>query len=290
MLDLRRLACFVTVAEIGNVSRAADVLHMTQSPLSRQIAQLEDELGIWLFRRERQRLHLTQEGAIFLPEARALLTAADALCARARALASGIEGQLRIGYVPGAMHADIVARMMQKFLRDRPAVEVSLHAGNSRNLAQAIADGTLDIAFIHHVPGDADSRHKLIFVEPLCLITPIARGEAKAHRLRDFSDADFIAMPKAASSDARQTLVEICERAGFAPNIRHEAADPLMVCAMVRAGLGVAIVQKGLADQFSGQVRSLALDDAAHAKMEIHALIGAAPSLAASAMFDMLEG
>ena len=290
MLDLRRLACFVAVAEIGNVSRAAEILHMTQSPLSRQIAQLEDDLGICLFRRERQRLYLTDEGAIFLPEARALLATADALRTKADALSSGAQGQLRIGYVAGAMHADIVARMMQKFLHDRPAVEVRLYEGNSRTLAQAIADGIMDIAFVHHVPVDAGAQHKLIFVEPLCLITPIAWGERKAHRLRDFSNADFIAMPKAANSDGLQTLVEMCEWAGFTPKIRHEAADPLMVCAMVRAGLGVAIIQKGLADRFSGQMHAIDLEESPNAQMKIYALIGAAPSIVATAMFDMVDG
>ncbi|WP_245489523.1 MULTISPECIES: LysR family transcriptional regulator [unclassified Mesorhizobium] len=117
MLDLRQIRYFVAVAEAGNVGRAAEQLHISQSPLSRQIIQLEEQLGVTLFERAKQRVHLNAEGRAFLAEARALLANAARLEELGRSLASGATGSLAIGYVEGAVHSGLVADMLKDFRR-----------------------------------------------------------------------------------------------------------------------------------------------------------------------------
>src|SRR2546429_5575453 len=116
-MDLRQLRYFVTVAETESIAQAAEALHISQSPLSRQILQLEHELGLKLFERAKQRIHLSPEGKVFLEEARDLLTQATRVRAQAESLASGRSGRLTIGYVDGAMHSGLLAALLQRFLK-----------------------------------------------------------------------------------------------------------------------------------------------------------------------------
>src|SRR5271155_3857791 len=99
-MELRHLRYFVVVAEEQNVTRAAERLHVSQPPLSRQMRDLEEELGVELFRRTAKSLALTEAGKIFLPEARAVLLRAEQAVQTVRAMAKGERGQLRVGYAP----------------------------------------------------------------------------------------------------------------------------------------------------------------------------------------------
>jgi len=107
-LDLRLLVAFIAVAETENVGQAASRLHISQSPLSRQIIQLEAQLGLRLFERARQRMRLTDEGRLFLKEARSLVAHASEVEAAARSIALGETGHIAVGYVEAAMHSNVL--------------------------------------------------------------------------------------------------------------------------------------------------------------------------------------
>ncbi|MGH8425309.1 MAG: LysR family transcriptional regulator, partial [Pseudomonas fluorescens] len=113
MIDIRQLRYFVAVAEEEHVGRAAERLHISQSPLSRQIAQLEERLGLTLFERSQQRIRLTRDGQTFLAETRALLTHANRLESLGKRLGRGEEGGLCIGYIENAMHAGVLPNALR---------------------------------------------------------------------------------------------------------------------------------------------------------------------------------
>ena len=144
-MELRHLRYFVVVAEEQNVTRAAERLHVSQPPLSRQIRDLEEELGVELFRRSAKSLALTEAGKIFLIEARAVLLRVDKAIETVRMVARRDRGSLRIGYAP-SLTAEFLPRALRLFEAERPGVRVALHDLSSEECLQRIADGKLDLA------------------------------------------------------------------------------------------------------------------------------------------------
>lgn len=250
MLDLRQIRYFVAVAEAGNVGRAAEQLHISQSPLSRQIMQLEEQLGVTLFERSKQRVHLNAEGRAFLAEARALLVNAARLEELGRKLASGATGSLAIGYVEGAVHAGLIAAMLREFRRERPDFHLQLR--NRRTVAQFedLRQRVLDLGFVYAPTpqGDPDIESMLVRREPLVLAIPEGDPlvDASDIRPRHLDARVWITVVRQPDDTNRAQFLAACMEAGFVPDIAYETADPLTSLGLVSAGLGLATVQESL--------------------------------------------
>ena len=139
MIDLRQLKYFVVVAEEEHVGRAAERLHISQSPLSRQIAQLEERLGLTLFERSQQRIRLTADGQTFLAETRSLLTHANRLESLGKRLGRGEDGGLCIGYIENAMHSGVLSTALRTLRVSRPNVHIALYSLHRRPRLKACA-------------------------------------------------------------------------------------------------------------------------------------------------------
>jgi LysR family transcriptional regulator, benzoate and cis,cis-muconate-responsive activator of ben and cat genes len=161
-VELRHLRYFVSVAETENVSRAALKLHISQPALSRQIRDLEEEIGVLLLERTAKSVCLTQAGRVFLPEARAVLQRADQAINKAKAVA-GADTELRIGYSPTPT-ARLLPAILRAYQRAMPDVRVRLHDWrNDENLA-GLRQGRLHLAFVFPPPrksalGNRASKH-----------------------------------------------------------------------------------------------------------------------------------
>ena len=125
-MELRHFRYFVAVAEEENVSRAARKLHISQPGISRQIQDLEDEIGFQLFERSAKSLRLTEAGKVFLGEARAVLQHAEEAVKKARAVSSGTNGEINVGYAP-SLTVQILPAALRKFQEQFPNVRVALH-------------------------------------------------------------------------------------------------------------------------------------------------------------------
>lgn len=248
MIELQKLRYFVAVAETLNVGKAATALHISQSPLSRQIIALEERLGTALFVRERKRLQLTETGRHFLSEARILLEHAQQIEQRIRDEAEGRTGSLTLGFVEGAIHAGVLQVAIKRFLKAAPHARIELKNLRSRQQFEGLHFGGIDVGFTYSAPlHDSALVADQVADEKFAVV--MSRGHALARgRLnpRCLDGAAFIALPESESPEARQSLLAACASAGFMPNIRFEAADPSVVLGLVESGLGLAIVQKSL--------------------------------------------
>src|SRR5271165_5155175 len=153
IFDLRDLRAFLVVADEENLGRAAERLNVSASPLSRHMIQLEARLGVLLFERVRKRLRLTAAGREFGEQARALLSHATEIERAVTSASAGKTGRIEIGYVPGAMWSGLLPQLIRNARAETPGVNLYLHPMRSREGTDALRRGTLDIAFVHTLPG-----------------------------------------------------------------------------------------------------------------------------------------
>src|SRR3982751_6698386 len=178
-MELRHLRYFVAVAEELRCGRAAERLRTAQPPLSRQIRDLERELGTPLFERIPRGVELTPAGRAFLPEARLTLAHAERAQRSAQRAALGETGRLRVGFVEAATHSGILPDVLSFFRVHLPSVGLSLFELDPLEQAEAFRDARIDLGILHSPPLDAERwlRAEVIYTEPVVLAVP------KTHRL-----------------------------------------------------------------------------------------------------------
>ena len=244
-MELRHLRYFVVVAEEQNVTRAAERLHLSQPPLSRQIRDLEEELGVELFRRTAKSLALTDAGKVFLGEARAVLLRADQAVDAVRAASKNCQGKLRVGYAP-SLTAQFLPDALRSFQADFPSVHVALHDLSSEECRQRLAAGKLDLALTIEPPGAA--RRGLLF-EPVarhavfCAVGPshpLARK--KSVRLKELAGEPFVVYAEEEYPEYVEWLQKVCRAAGFRPRITGEYDGATGLITAIESGRGIGIV------------------------------------------------
>src|SRR5438876_2896743 len=149
-MELRHLRYFVAVAEEQNVTRAAARLHVSQPPLSRQIRDLEDELGVALFEHGAKAVRLTEAGKVFLTEARAVLQRADEAVQMTKAVASGQRGEIHVGYAP-SLSVELLPRALRFFQEANPDVRVQLHDMSTQEMLRGLRGDKLHVALLIQV-------------------------------------------------------------------------------------------------------------------------------------------
>ncbi|SSW65709.1 LysR family transcriptional regulator [Achromobacter agilis] len=253
MLDLRQLHYFVAVAEEEHVGRAAERLHISQSPLSRQIAQLEEKLELVLFERSQQRIRLTRDGRTLLAETKAFLTHANRLESLARRLGRGDEGGLCIGYLEYAMHSGVLPNALRELSDGRPAVHIALYNQQSETQLEGLRQRSLDIALVCEPPSpdDPDLEAAQVLNDPMLLVLPAGHPLAEAAQITsaDLAAQKWIGVMHKESALRHDTFIAACAKAGFTPTISMEATEPLAALGLVAAGLGVTTVQRSLRHQ-----------------------------------------
>ena len=240
-MELRHFRYFVAVAEHLHFGRAADALVTAQPSLSRQIQQLEDELGIQLFERSNKRVALTEGGRTFLVDAKRILQFADASVRHARESAEGTRGELRISFIGGAMMTEMPL-VLSTFRRRFPHVELLPYAIHNEHM-EALLDGRVDIAWT--VPtAHPDFGTRDITSDRLSAALPADHPLATAERvdLADFGDEPLITLARSIGQSLHDAVVELALRHGYRPSRLYEVNDDVTALGFVAAGFGVAII------------------------------------------------
>ncbi len=241
-MELRHLRYFVTVAEELHMGRAAQRLHIAQPPLSRQIHDLEREIGVRLFRRQGRRNALTEAGQVFLQEAQRILALVEESIHLARRADQGEIGQLSIGFVSAAA-TRIVPGMVRAFRALHPDVTVQVRSMTSREQIAALQRGDLTLGIIRLPADDPALASQVVLRESLLAILPDTHALARQERipLQALARESFILYPRADGPAIYDTIVGYCRQAGFSPVVVQEASEGLIMNGLVASGLGVAL-------------------------------------------------
>jgi DNA-binding transcriptional LysR family regulator len=246
-MDLRQLACFVAVAEELNFSRAANRLHMTQPPLSRQIARLEAELGTRLLDRSSQSVVLTAGGSALLPEARRMLALASAAPDIVRRASRGETGKLAIGFVGSTIYTSVPA-LVGRFRQRYPGVEVTLQQHTVARQVAMLLNGDIDVGFIRQPIAHPQLKTVSLFKEPFIVALPAHHPLAsrKDVALKELKDEPFVSFDRQEAPSIYEHLMRMCEASGFVPRVALEARPMSTVIGLVASGAGVAIVPRSM--------------------------------------------
>ena len=245
-MELRHLRYFVAVGEEQHYGRAARRLRVAQPALSRQIQDLEEEIGFKLFERLPRGVKLSAAGKLFLEDARRILLDVNEAAARAGRVALGRSGTLRVGFTENASWQGVVPESFRRFRELRPDAELQLQPTPSLEQLEAIRSGRLDAGFGFNMPR-TDSELELVPVSvqriELAALRRHPLTKLKHLRLHDLTDATFVWFSRRASPALYDRLMRACFRGGLkSPRIVQEGRDEATILSLVAAGLGVGWV------------------------------------------------
>ena len=262
-IDLRLLRQFVAVAEELHFHRAARRLAMSQPPLTAAIRRLEAEIGTTLIERGNRTVALTAAGEALLGEARALLARAERAVVLARDAAAGRIGSVCLGYVGSAMYGRLPARI-RSFRRSHPGVRLELREATTAAQLAALRGGDLDVSIVIPPLGEGGGLHVEAFdADRLAIALPVAHrlADRGAVHLSDLADEPFVLWPAREGRGFHDRVIQLCAKAGFAPDVAQEAHSMSGVLSLVAVETGVSIVPASMATVRPSEIIYLRLDD-----------------------------
>jgi DNA-binding transcriptional LysR family regulator len=243
-VELRHLRYFVAVARERNFTRAAEQLHIAQPPLSRQVQQLEDELGIDLIEAGSRPLRLTEAGRLFYEQAVQVLERVDEMKAMIERLHDADRGRFTMGFVASTLYGKL-PEVIRSYRAARPGVELTLLELTSFEQIAALKEGRIDVGFGRIPLDDPALDRQLLRNEKLLAAVPgnhplLARG--KGLRLADLAAEPLIVYPKAPRPSYADQVLALFRDAGLKPPAVHEVRELQTALGLVAAEVGVCLV------------------------------------------------
>jgi DNA-binding transcriptional LysR family regulator len=243
-MEIRHLRYFVTVARERNFTRAAEKLHIAQPPLSRQIQQLEEEVGMVLMDRDSRPLHLTEAGRLLYEHAAQVLERFDDLRTMMRRFRDAERPRFVIGFVASTIYAAL-PHLIRRFRAETPGVDVSLVEMVSLEQIVALKDGRIDVGFGRIRFDDPAVRRDVLREERLVVALPLSHPLLEQEGPLSFAELaaePLILYPRVPRPSYADQVISIFRDRGLEPHIAHEARELQTAIGLVAAEVGICIV------------------------------------------------
>jgi DNA-binding transcriptional LysR family regulator len=244
-MEFRHLRYFVAVGEALSFTRAAAQLHVAQPSLSRQVRDLEEELGVRLLERSRRGVALTPSGKSFLADAKRVLAHGTAIVESVQSLDRGEKRELNIGYAAALIY-DLLPVTLAAFQSTFPKVAVHLFDMTCGDQLRALAEGEIDLGFVGSWAVQERSGLRSRRIAAYKTVAALPKNHHLARRsslkLADLEGMFFLGISEQSRPGYRQWLLESCGQAGYKPRVLQEADLERAVLQAVAGGLGIALL------------------------------------------------
>ena len=244
-MELRHLRYFVAVAEELSFTKGAHRLHVAQPALSRQIRDLEEEIGVHLLNRTNKHVELTPEGRSFMADAKRVLVGTTEIVESARRLSQRSTCTLNIGYVANLFY-DVLSDTLPLFRHFFPTVSINLFDMTCGNQLDALAEGKIDLGFVGLSEPIQERGFQFQSVGSYKTVAALAKANQLAKKaivnLKDLEPMFFISLSETSYPFYHRWLTRTCRRAGFSPKILQHAKVEQTILQSIEANLGVALL------------------------------------------------
>ncbi|MFK0114087.1 LysR family transcriptional regulator [Streptomyces sp. NPDC091217] len=257
-MDFKQLKALITVAEVGSVTRAAELLHLVQPAVTRQIRTLEEELGVSLFERTRQGMRPTDAGAIMVERARRALNELERARAEVRPAPGAVTGIVTVGLLEST--TDLLAEpLVTTLTRAHPGIDLRLITAYSGHLQQWLDDGDLDLSLLYNMDSTPSLNARPLVREHLWVVAPASAG-LRADEPVPFAEAAAHPLVMPASGHSLRVLIDAgAARADVDMNVAAQTNSMRVQKQLVRAGHGWTVLPGvGIADDITDGTLSAA--------------------------------
>ncbi len=261
-LELRHYKYFLALAEDLHFRKAAERLFISQPGLSRQIKQMEENLGIELFERHNRKVKLSKAGVYMQNELNLHFKKLNDIIEHAKLLNDGLDGHLNLGYLGSAMQ-DVIPNLMLEFKKNHPNVLFSLKEMDNNKQIQALLNQEIDLGFVRMERVPRGLKVQSVFEDTFSLVLPKDHpvNEEKFKNLSQLKDESFIFFDSSYSESYYEKMMQIFDESGFSPLISHNTVNASSIFRLVENKFGISIVPTSLQLGYDMDVKFIELTE-----------------------------
>lgn len=246
-MELRHLKYFLAVAEELNFTKASEKLFISQPPLSRQIIELEEELGARLFIRNNKKVELTEAGKYFEKEIKELFQMLETITVKTKKIAENVSGEFRIAYI-SSIYSSVISELIQFLKEQFPYVNFKLFEISTTKQIEALEKGKIDLGIIRSPIKSPKIKSQLWFKDGFSVVFNKNFTNIRSEKeIPNLENATFVFFNKDYAPHYHEVLLELCAFYGFRPKIVHESNNINSIVQLVKNGLGISIVPSNIA-------------------------------------------